>query len=198
MTRHTKKHLRKQKRAKKYTRAINPNKIPDIYIQNFGSTKTRIKTKNKESEREIKWLGDYNGEEAKLQLDVINDNERKVYNIKMNNEQLSQLLGVHPVNIPLEERLRNDLLVNNAKQRDGEQRDGEQRDGEQRNIQELLVAIPNKHQSLMQEQPIQEQPLMQEKSLSTDVPLFLQNNKVLLLNPKNGANKRKTNKMSKK
>ena len=82
MTRHTKKHLRKQKRAKKYTRTINPNKIPDIYIQNFGSTKTRIKTKNKESEREIKWLGDYNGEEAKLQLDVINDNERKVYNIK--------------------------------------------------------------------------------------------------------------------
>jgi hypothetical protein len=183
MTRHTKKHLRKQKRAKKYTRAINTNKIPDIYIQNFGSTKTRIKTKNKQSEREIKWLGDYDGEEAKLQLDIINDNERKVYNIKMNNEQLSQLLGVHPVNIPLEDRIRNDLLVNNAKQRDGEQR----------NIQDLLVSIPNKHQSLMQEQ----QPIMQEKSLSTDVPLFLQNNKVLFVNSKNGTKKR-INKMSKK
>lgn len=174
MTRHTKKHLRKQKRAKKYTRAINPNKIPDIYIQNFGSTKTRIKTKNKQSEREIKWLGDYDGEEAKLQLDVINDNERKVYNIKMNNEQLSQLLGVHPVNIPLEDRLRNDLLVNN---------------GEQKDIQDMLVSIPNKSQR-------QEQ-IMQEKTLSTDVPLFLQNNKVLLLNPKNGSKKR-INKMSKK
>lgn len=178
MTRHTKKHLRKQKRAKKYTRAINPNKIPDIYIQNFGSTKTRIKTKNKQSEREIKWLGDYDGEEAKLQLDVINDNERKVYNIKMNNEQLSQLLGVHPVNIPLEDRLRNDLLVNNAKQTD---------------IQDLLVAIPNKRQ----EQLMQEQPIIQEKSLSTDVPLFLQNNKVLFVNSKNGT-KKKINKMSKK
>ena len=174
MTRHTKKHLRKQKRAKKYTRVINTNKIPDIYIQNFGSTKTRIKTKNKQSEREIKWLGDYDGEEAKLQLDVINDNERKVYNIKMNNEQLSQLLGVHPVNIPLEDRLRNDLLVNN---------------GEQKDIQDMLVSIPNKSQR-------QEQ-IMQEKTLSTDVPLFLQNNKVLLLNPKNGSKKR-INKMSKK
>jgi hypothetical protein len=177
MTRHTKKHLRKQKRTKKYTRAINSNKIPDIYIQNFGSTKTRIKTKNKQSEREIKWLGDYDGEEAKLQLDVINDNERKVYNIKMNNEQLSQLLGVHPVNIPLEDRLRNDLLVNNEKQRD---------------TQELLVAIPNKHQRQEQQQQI-----MQEKSLSTDVPLFLQNNKVLFVNSKNGTKKR-INKMSKK
>lgn len=177
MTRHTKKHLRKQKRTKKYTRAINSNKIPDIYIQNFGSTKTRIKTKNKQSEREIKWLGDYDGEEAKLQLDVINDNERKVYNIKMNNEQLSQLLGVHPVNIPLEDRLRNDLLVNNGKQRD---------------TQELLVAIPNKHQ-----QQEQQQQIMQEKSLSTDVPLFLQNNKVLFVNSKNGTKKR-INKMSKK
>ena len=176
MTRHTKKHLRKQKRAKKYTRAINPNKIPDIYIQNFGSTKTRIKTKNKQSEREIKWLGDYDGEEAKLQLDVINDNERKVYNIKMNNEQLSQLLGVHPVNIPLEDRIRNDLLANN---------------GEQRDIQDMLVTIPNKPQQQQQQQ------IMQEKSLSTDVPLFLQNNKVLLLNPKNNSKKR-INKMSKK
>jgi hypothetical protein len=174
MTRHTKKHLRKQKRTKKYTRAINSNRIPDIYIQNFGSTKTRIKTKNKQSEREIKWLGDYDGEEAKLQLDVINDNERKVYNIKMNNEQLSQLLGVHPVNIPLEDRLRNDLLVNNEEQKD---------------IQDMLVSIPNKSQR-------QEQ-IMQEKTLSTDVPLFLQNNKVLLLNPKNGSKKR-INKMSKK
>jgi len=174
MTRHTKKHLRKQKRAKKFTRAINPNKIPDIYIQNFGSTKTRIKTKNKQSEREIKWLGDYDGEEAKLQLDVINDNERKVYNIKMNNEQLSQLLGVHPVNTPLEDRIRNDLLVNNE---------------EQRNIQDLLVSIPNK--------PQEQQPIMQEKSLSTDVPLFLQNNKVLFVNSKNGTKKR-INKMSKK
>ena len=174
MTRHTKKHLRKQNRAKKYTRAINPNKIPDIYIQNFGSTKTRIKTKNKQSEREIKWLGDYDGEEAKLQLDVINDNERKVYNIKMNNEQLSQLLGVHPVNIPLEDRIRNDLLVNN---------------GEQKDIQDMLVSIPNKSQ--------QQEQIMQEKSLSTDVPLFLQNNKVLLLNPKNNSKKR-INKMSKK
>jgi hypothetical protein len=174
MTRHTKKHLRKQKRAKKYTRAINTNKIPDIYIQNFGSTKTRIKTKNKQSEREIKWLGDYDGEEAKLQLDVINDNQRKVYNIKMNNEQLSQLLGVHPVNIPLEDRIRNDLLVNNE---------------EQRNIQDLLISIPNK--------PQEQQPIMQEKSLSTDVPLFLQNNKVLFVNSKNGTKKR-INKMSKK
>jgi hypothetical protein len=174
MTRHTKKHLRKQKRAKKYTRVINTNKIPDIYIQNFGSTKTRIKTKNKQSEREIKWLGDYDGEEAKLQLDVINDNQRKVYNIKMNNEQLSQLLGVHPVNIPLEDRIRNDLLVNNE---------------EQRNIQDLLISIPNK--------PQEQQPIMQEKSLSTDVPLFLQNNKVLFVNSKNGTKKR-INKMSKK
>jgi hypothetical protein len=95
----------------------------------------------------------------------------------MNNEQLSQLLGVHPVNIPLEDRLRNDLLVNNGKQRD---------------TQELLVAIPNKHQRQEQQQQI-----MQEKSLSTDVPLFLQNNKVLFVNSKNGTKKR-INKMSKK
>jgi hypothetical protein len=53
----------------------------------------------------------------------------------------------------------------------------------------LLISIPNK--------PQEQQPIMQEKSLSTDVPLFLQNNKVLFVNSKNGTKKR-INKMSKK
>ena len=51
-------------------------------------------------------MGDYNGSEAKLQLDVINndnDNEnRKVYNFKLNNDQLSQLLGMNHVNRPID------------------------------------------------------------------------------------------------
>ena len=44
----------------------------------------RSKNKNRKSESKIKWMGDYNGEDAKLQVDVNNDNKRKVYNFKMN------------------------------------------------------------------------------------------------------------------
>lgn len=121
MTKQTKKQqLRKQNRGIKHNkmsrriRTVNPKKIPNVYIQNFGSTKTLIKNNNKHHEQELKWMGDYNGSEAKLQLDVINnDNDkenRKVYNFKLNNDQLSQLLRMNSVNRPIDERIRMDFL----------------------------------------------------------------------------------------
>jgi len=118
MTEHTKKHkhTRKQKHSKKHTRtprknkSTKKNKIPNVYIQNIGSSKTFINANNKKISSEVKWLGDYNGKEAKLQVDVNNDNNRKIYNIKMNNEQLSHLLGMEPVNMPLDKRLQMDFL----------------------------------------------------------------------------------------
>ena len=116
MTKHTKTQKRKRKHGKKHTRNLMKNKgtkkskIPNVYIQNIGSSKTFINANNKKISSEVKWLGDYNGEEAKLQIDVNNDNDRKVYNIKMNNEQLSRLLGMESVNMPLDKRLQMDLL----------------------------------------------------------------------------------------
>jgi len=117
MTKQTKRQqLRKLKHYKKSrrVRTVNSKKIPNVYIQNFGSTKTLIKNNNKHHEQELKWMGDYDGSEAKLQLDVINnDNDmenRKVYNFKLNNDQLGQLLGMNPVNRPIDERIRMDFL----------------------------------------------------------------------------------------
>ena len=101
------------KRSRK-VRIVNPKKIPNVYIQNFGSTKTLINNNNKHHEQELKWMGDYDGSEAKLQLDIINnDNDkenRTVYNFKLNNDQLGQLLGMNPVNRPIDERIRMDFL----------------------------------------------------------------------------------------
>jgi hypothetical protein len=117
MTKQTKRQqLRKLKHYKKSrrVRTVNSKKIPNVYIQNFGSTKTLIKNNNKHHEQELKWMGDYDGSEAKMQLDVINnDNDmenRKVYNFKLNNDQLGQLLGMNPVNRPIDERIRMDFL----------------------------------------------------------------------------------------
>ena len=95
------KHLRKQRTK----RNINVDKIPGVYVQTIGTSETYVKNNNKTSESKIKWMGDYNGENAKLQVDVNNDNKRKVYNFKMNNEQLSHLLGMPSANMSLEAQM---------------------------------------------------------------------------------------------
>ena len=80
------------------------------HIQNYGFTKTFIKDNNRKLKNEIKWVGDYDGKNANIHLDI-NDNGRKeVVNMKLDNNDLINLLGIQPVEIPLEQRLSNDFF----------------------------------------------------------------------------------------
>ena len=108
---HTKrrKHLRRQKDTKKVHFDNHP-KIQKVYIQTLGTSETNMDVNSKKSQSKLKWLGDYDGEIAKLQVDVNNDNNRKVYKFEMNNEQLSHLLGMPPVDMPLDKRLEMNFL----------------------------------------------------------------------------------------
>jgi hypothetical protein len=156
MTKQTKKQqLRKQKHYKqsRRVRIVNSKKIPNVYIQNFGSTKTLINNNNKHHEQELKWMGDYDGSDAKLQLDVINNDNnkenRKVYNFKLNNEQLSQLLGVNPVNRPIDERIRMDFLGD-----DNDGNDGNSNMDMKPNINKIVIGNSNKMSITPEDIPI--------------------------------------------
>ena len=83
-------------------------------IQNYGFTKTYLQENNKKRENSIKWIGDYDGNMAKVQLDINDNGHKEVVNMKLNNNELMNLLGVQPVQIPLEERLVNDFLSDDA------------------------------------------------------------------------------------
>lgn len=104
----TKKHkqLRNQRSKRNIRKGdMNIDKIPGVYVQTIGSSETYVKNNNKKSESKIKWMGDYNGADAKLQVDINNDKKHKVYNFKMNNEQLSHLLGMPPADMSLEDQM---------------------------------------------------------------------------------------------
>jgi hypothetical protein len=137
------------KRSRK-VRIVNPKKIPNVYIQNFGSTKTLINNNNKHHEQELKWMGDYDGSEAKLQLDIINnDNDkenRKVYNFKLNNDQLGQLLGMNPVNRPIDERIRMDFL--------SDDNDGNPNMELNPNVNKIVIGAPNEMSITPEDLPI--------------------------------------------
>jgi hypothetical protein len=151
---HTKrhKHLRRQKGTKKINFA-NSSKIQKVYIQTLGTSETNMDVNNKKSQSKLKWLGDYDGEIAKLQVDVNNDNNRKVYKFEMNNEQLSHLLGMPPVDMPLDKRLEMNFLGREPV----------------RNNKDLMLELSNKKNEI---------PIKQNKG--NILPVFT-NNKVMVL-----------------
>ena len=80
------------------------------YIQNYGFTKTLIKNNNKKVKNEIMWNGDYDGNKANIHLDI-NDNGTKDHiSIQLDNQDLMNILGIQPVEVPLEDRLSLDFL----------------------------------------------------------------------------------------
>jgi hypothetical protein len=80
------------------------------YIQNYGFTKTLIKDNNRKSKSEIKWIGDYDGNKANIQLDINDNGNNKLVSIQLDNNDLMNLLGIQPVEMSLENRLSNDFL----------------------------------------------------------------------------------------
>ena len=80
------------------------------HIQNYGFTKTFIKDNNRKIKNEIKWIGDYDGKNANIQLDINDNGKKEFVSMKLDNNDLIQLLGIQPVEVPLEQRLSNDFF----------------------------------------------------------------------------------------
>ena len=80
------------------------------YIKNYGITKTIFKINNKKKENEIKWTGNYNGDIANIQLNINDNGNKEMVKMQLDNNDLAHLLGVQPVETPLDERLINDFL----------------------------------------------------------------------------------------
>ena len=80
------------------------------YIQNYGFTKTYIMDKNKKIKNDIKWIGDYDGDKANIQLDINDNGNREFVSIQLDNNELMNILGIQPVEMSLEKRLTNDFF----------------------------------------------------------------------------------------
>jgi hypothetical protein len=80
------------------------------YIQNYGFTKTLIQDNNHHSSNEIEWNSDYDGNIANINLNMNNNGNKEVILMRLNNNDLKELFGVQPIEIPLEKRLMNDFL----------------------------------------------------------------------------------------
>lgn len=80
------------------------------YIQNYGFTKTLIQDNQQNLHNEIQWQGDYDGKIANIDVDINNNGNREFVSMQLNNNDLRQIFGIQPVEVPLEKRLMNDFL----------------------------------------------------------------------------------------
>ena len=81
-----------------------------IYIKNSGFTKTLIEKNNKKSKNEINWSGDYDGKMANINIAINDNNNKENLNMKLDNNDLMEILGIQPVTMSLEDRLTNDFF----------------------------------------------------------------------------------------
>ena len=84
--------------------------IMSTHIQNYGFTKTFIKDNNNNLQNEVKWIGDYDGDKANIQLDINDNGDKKLISMQLDNNDIMGLLGIQPVKMSLDTRLTNDFL----------------------------------------------------------------------------------------
>ena len=80
------------------------------YIQNYGFTKTLIRDNNQNINNEIEWLGNYDGNIANINININDNGKNEIIDMRLNNNDLMEIFGVQPVEIPMEQRLINDFL----------------------------------------------------------------------------------------
>lgn len=81
----------------------------NTYIKNRGSTKTIMHDNNKNNINEIEWDADYDGNEANISLDLVNNGKTQHYNVKLDNDDLANILNINSVQKPIHNRLKNDF-----------------------------------------------------------------------------------------
>ena len=79
-------------------------------IENYGFTKTLIRNNGQDIENEIKWIGDYDGNVANINVNINENGNNELVTFKLSNNDIMNILGIQPFKVPLEKRLMNDYV----------------------------------------------------------------------------------------
>lgn len=80
------------------------------YIENYGYTNTTINKNNKESNLSMEWMGNYDGEIADLKMKLNDNGVKKMIDLKLDNDDIIQLLNIPSNGYSLDQRIKSDFL----------------------------------------------------------------------------------------
>jgi hypothetical protein len=81
----------------------------NTFIKNRGTTKTIIHNNNDNNVNVIEWDADYDGDVANISLDLTNNGNVNHYNVKLDNDDLANILNINSVKMPIHKRLEKDF-----------------------------------------------------------------------------------------
>jgi len=84
----------------------------NTYIKNRGITKTIIHNNNHNEVNELNWDADYDGKTANISIDTNTNGLPKHVDIKLDNNDLANILNIQSINKPIHQRLKYDLYDN--------------------------------------------------------------------------------------
>ena len=90
----------------------------DTFIKNKGISKTIIHNNNKNYYNEIDWDADYDGEVAKISLNINDNGINEHFNAQMNNDEMAELFNIPSIATAIDKRLYNDFLGKRPKKFD--------------------------------------------------------------------------------
>jgi hypothetical protein len=81
----------------------------NTYIKNRGITQTLVNNNNQPQFNQINWDADYDGQIANISVTSAIDGNKKHYDIKLDNEDLANMLNIPSINTPIDKRLQMDF-----------------------------------------------------------------------------------------
>jgi hypothetical protein len=81
----------------------------NTYIKNRGITQTLINNNNQKQFNQINWDADYDGQNANISVTSDTDGNKNHFDIKLDNEDLANMLNIPSVSTPIDKRLQMDF-----------------------------------------------------------------------------------------
>jgi hypothetical protein len=81
-------------------------------IANIGYTKTIIKDQNGKMENDLQWKGNYDGKDAKINININNNGQKESIDLTLDNNDILEILNTPVIPLSLDKRLHNDFLKN--------------------------------------------------------------------------------------
>lgn len=80
------------------------------YIENYGYTNTIINKNNKKRNVSMEWTGNYDGNMADLTVKLNDNGSKKIVDLKLDNQDIINLLNIPSQQKPLDERISYDII----------------------------------------------------------------------------------------
>jgi hypothetical protein len=81
----------------------------NTYIKNRGTTQTLVNNNNQKEFNQINWDADYDGQTANISFTSDTDGSKKHFDIKLDNEDLANILNIPSNSMPIDKRLQMDF-----------------------------------------------------------------------------------------